>query len=69
MTAVLAAIHALEDDLVSILHTVDLVLAALPTDDPLRSDLEEIRAAAALATARTSGFVVQTASTAGLATD
>lgn len=60
MTAMLDTIHALEDDIAAILATVDLALSTLADDDPLRSDLEEIRCAARLAVARTETLAVRT---------
>lgn len=61
MTAMLDTIHALEDDIIAILRTVDLALANVPANDPVRSDLEEIRTAAQVAVERAEKLVVRTA--------
>jgi hypothetical protein len=57
--------HLLEDDVASILRTVDLALANLAPGDPVRDDLLEIRTAALLAVAKTEQLVA-TASSAPL---
>ncbi len=60
MSAMLDTIHALEDDIIAILRTVDVALANVPANDPVRSDLEEIRTAAQLAVERAEKLVVRT---------
>lgn len=60
MTAVLETIHALEDEINSILHAVDVALATTPANDPVRSDLEEIRTAAQVAVSRAEKLVIRT---------
>jgi hypothetical protein len=60
MSAMLDTIHALEDDIIAILRTVDVALANVPAKDPVRSDLEEIRTAAQLAVERAEKLVVRT---------
>jgi hypothetical protein len=61
MTAMLDTIHSLEDEIISILHSVDLALCSVPSNDPVRSDLEEIRTAAQVAVARAERLAQHTA--------
>lgn len=56
------AMHLLENDVASILEITEAVLAGLPAGDPLRPDLEEIRAAARRAIARTEALVASASS-------
>lgn len=56
------ATHLLEDDVASILRIVEIALAGLAAEDPMREDLLEIRAAAELAIAKAEELVASASS-------
>lgn len=52
-------VHLLEHDVAVILEMVERALASVPADDPMRSDLEELRVAARQALAKTEALVAR----------